>query len=99
MSGSDVLTSLKLKDGTLAVNNYQDVEDIVERNKRLQNEPQRKGAWGRHTATIPLNFINMWLNEEWERGNVELTMGSKEFDAIIERKLNDPDYRWLRADK
>ena len=98
MSGTDVLTGLKIKDGNLSVENWQDCEDIIERNKRLQTDPQQSD-WGRHVATIPMVFIDKWLHEEWERGNVELTMGSKEFDAVIERKLQDPDYKWLRSDK
>ena len=47
MSGTDVLTTLELKGRSgerrrdLVVRSFQDVEDIIERNKRLQNEPQR----------------------------------------------------------
>lgn len=94
----EVETSLRLKDGHLEVQTFQDVEDIIERNKRLQSEPQ-KSDWGRHVATIPNNILMQWLNEEWARGNVALQFGSKEFDALIARKLRDPDWRFLRTDK
>ena len=82
----------------LVVHSHQDVEDIIERNKALQAIPQRSD-WGRHIASIPLNIINQWLKEEWERGNVGLKMSGPEFDALVARKLKDPDWRFLRTDK
>ena len=63
--------------------------------KRWQNERQRGDF--RKVASIPLNIINTWLNEEWARGNVDLKMGGREFDLLVQRKLNDPDWRWLRT--
>ena len=98
MSGTPVLTRLKVEDGNLTAERWQDCEDIVERNKLLQNIPQ-KSDWGRHTATIPNVILEKWLNEEWARGNTELKMSGPEFDRIIQQKLNDPDWRWLRVDK
>lgn len=77
---------------------WQDVEAIIENNKRLQNTPQDRNAIWRHTATIPNIFLEKWLHEEWERGN-KVMMWSEEFDKIIQQKLNDPDYRFLRVDK
>lgn len=75
----------------------QDVEDILDDNKRLQNEAQRSD-WHRHIATIPNIFLEKWLHEELDRGRVGLKIGTKEFDEIIKRKLQDPDYRHLRTD-
>lgn len=77
---------------------WQDVEDIIDNNKRLQNTPQ-KSDWGRHVSTIPNVILEQWLNEEHRRGNVSLKLYSNDFDKIIERKLKDPDWRWLRTDK
>jgi hypothetical protein len=94
---SRVLTRLALEGGRIAVHSYQDVEDIVERNKALQSEPQRSD-WGRHVATIPNNILLIWLNEEWARGNTTLKLFGPEFDALVERKLRDPDWRFLRTD-
>src|SRR3954471_3015336 len=76
----------------------QDVEPILENNKRLQNLEQ-KSDWGRHVATIPNIFLEQWLNEEWGRGNSTLRMFTPEFDKMVERKLKDPDWRFLRTDK
>ena len=77
---------------------WQDVEDIIERNKKLQNSEQRSD-WGRHVGSIPNVFITQWLNEEWNRGNTGLRPFTPEFDLIVERKLQDPDWRFLRTDK
>ena len=98
MSGTEVIPRLILQDGAVISHTYQDVEDIIERNKALQTIPQ-KSDWGRHVATILNNIINAWLNEEWARGNVNLRMFSTEFNALVKRKLADPDWRWLRTDK
>ena len=98
MSGTPVVTRLELKEGLLVAESWQDCEDIIENNKKLQGEQQRS-EWGRHTASIPCVIINKWLQEEWDRGNVSIAWGSPEFDAIIQKKINDPDWRWLRVDK
>ena len=76
----------------------QDVEPILERNKLLRGEPQT-GDWGRHIATIPNVILVKWLNEEHARGNVALRLFSKEFDAVVARKLRDPEWRYLRVDR
>ena len=76
----------------------QDVEPILESNKRLQNEPQDHKAGWRHTSTIPNIFYDKWLNEEWERGNKIMSIFSEEFARVIQKKLSDPDWRFLRTD-
>ncbi len=98
MSGTDVLKKLSLNDGALTVHTYQDVEDIIENNKRLRNEPQRSD-WGRHIASIPCNILNQWLNEEYAKGNVNLKLFDEEFNKIVDRKLKDHDWLFLRTDK
>jgi hypothetical protein len=76
----------------------QDVEPILERNHALRGEPQ-KSDWGRHIACIPNVILVKWLNEEYARGNVGLRLYSKEFDALVAKKLNDLDWKFLRVDK
>jgi hypothetical protein len=76
----------------------QDVEPILERNHALRGEPQ-KSDWGRHIACIPNVILVKWLNEEYARGNVGLRLYSKEFDALVAKKLADPDWKFLRVDK
>jgi hypothetical protein len=92
-----VETLLKFEDDTLYVKTTQDVEDIIENNKRLQNE-QQKSDWGRHVASIPNNFINAWLNEAWAAGNVNMKMFDEDFNRMVQMKLDDPDWKFLRAD-
>lgn len=96
-SPGDVATQTKLDGKDLVVNRVQDVEDIIERNKRLQNEPQSRKSDFRHIASIPNIFIERWLNEEYERGNTTITMFGEEMDRLVARKLKDPDWRWLRT--
>ena len=73
----------------------QDVEPILERNKVLQNIPQ-KSDWGRHIGTIPNVIIEKWMHEE---GVNVLGLRGDEWGRFIKKKLNDPDYRHLRTDK
>jgi hypothetical protein len=76
----------------------QDVEPILARTAALRSEPQASD-WGRHVATIPNVILVRWLNEEYARGNVALRLFSAEFDALIARKLADPDWKFLRTDR
>ena len=75
----------------------QDVEDIIEANKQAAAQPQASD-WGRHVARIPNIFLEQWLNEEYARGNVSLRLFTPEFDRLIARKMQDPDWRFLRVD-
>jgi hypothetical protein len=83
-------------DGSWAWERWQDVEPILERNKARQNAPQHNETF-RHVAEIPNIFLEQWLNEEYRKGNVGLRLFTPEFDALIKRKLRDPDWRWLKA--
>ena len=76
----------------------QDVEPILDHNKALREEKQ-SSDWGRHVACIPNIFLERWLNEEYERGNTTVKLFSPEMDALVDRKLKDPDWKWLRVDK
>lgn len=81
----------------IAIERVQDVEPIIEHNKLLQSLEQRSD-WGRHVARVPNVILEKWLNEEWDRGNISLQFGSDEFFALVERKLQDPQYRAFRTD-
>lgn len=72
---------------------FQDVEPIIEQNRQLQKEAQRGDF--RHKASIPLNLIHMWLQEEWDKGNTGIRWDSEEFERVIHQKLADPDYAYL----
>jgi hypothetical protein len=75
----------------------QDVEPYLEHAKKLRAMEQKSDAW-RHTGMIPNIILTKWLHEELDRGHKGLRIGSKEFDQIIWRKLQDPDWAYLRTD-
>jgi hypothetical protein len=84
-------------DKTLTINRVQDVQAHIDYNKMLQRLEQ-KSDWGRHVAHIPNIFYEVWVREEWDRGNIDIKLYSIEFDEIVEKKLKDPDWKFLRTD-
>lgn len=82
---------------TYVLNRVQDVEPHLDLNKFLQSLKQ-KSDWRRHVAHIPNIFYEKWLREEWDRGNTHLRPFTTEFDELVERKLQDPDWKFLRVD-
>ncbi|MBN9601820.1 MAG: hypothetical protein J0G33_02695 [Afipia felis] len=90
-------TKIAFDDGRMIVESTQDVEDILENNKRLRSMAQ-KSDWGRHVASIPNVIMTRWLNEEYERGNTSIRLFGPEMDALVERKLKDPEWAYLRTD-
>lgn len=92
----DVTT--KLDEGNLVVRHVQDVEPILERNKTLRTMDQ-PSDWGRHVASIPNVIYVRWLNEEHARGRTDLRMFTPEFDEIVQKKLQDAEWAYLRTDK
>ena len=84
--------------GTVIASATQDVEPILERNRRLLAEPQASD-WGRHVASIPNVILLKWLNEAHAGGNAGLRMFTAEFDALVARKLEDPNWKYLRTDR
>lgn len=94
----DVRVHLDSNGQDLAIEHIQDVEPILEWNKAARAEDQ-KSDWGRHVARIPNVIYVKWLDEEHAKGNTSLRMFSPEFDAIVKRKLQDPEWAYLRVDK
>lgn len=93
-----VTTRLHADGRNITVERVQDVEDILELNKVRQNEPQSRSSDFRHIASVPNIFLERWLNEEHARGNTMLRLWTPEFDKLVEQKLKDPDWRFLRTD-
>lgn len=78
--------------GALTVERSQDVTAILSANRALANDgdgysPSREL---RRVASIPLVVVEQWMAE-----------GIDLFDpacrAAVRRRLNDPDWRWLRT--
>jgi hypothetical protein len=82
---------------SFTIERVQDVEPILEHNKTLRTLEQRSD-WGRHVASVPNVVLEKWLTEEWERGNIHMQFGTEEFYGMVERKLQDPEYRAFRTD-
>lgn len=96
---SEVRTQIHQDGRELTINRIQDVEPILDNNKRLRNTPQDRKSSFRHIASIPNVVLEQWLNDELKRGNKTIRWGSAEFDALIKRKLQDHDWLFLRTDK
>ena len=82
----------------LAIEHVQDVEPILQWNHEARRDEQ-PSTWGRHVARIPNVIYVKWLNEEHARGNTSIRMFSSEFDAVVQRKLDDPEWAYLRTDR
>jgi hypothetical protein len=82
----------------LAIEHVQDVEPILHWNHQARRDEQHSD-WGRHVARIPNVIYVKWLSEEHARGNTSIRMFSPEFDLVVQRKLDDPEWAYLRTDR
>lgn len=82
----------------ISIEHVQDVAPILQWNKEARGEEQRSD-WGRHVARIPNVIYVRWLDEEHAHGNVALRMFTPEFDLIVQKKLEDPEWAYLRTDR
>jgi hypothetical protein len=82
----------------LAIEHVQDVAPILQWNAEARRDDQRSD-WGRHVARIPNVIYVQWLNEEHARGNTSLRLFTPEFDEIVQTKLDDPEWAYLRTDR
>ena len=89
-------TKLFLDEGNVHAYTTQDCEGIIEANKRSQSDPY-KSDWGQPIAEIPNTVILQWLYAEHARGNTSLKYPSKEFTALMRRKIRDHDWLFLRT--
>lgn len=72
----------------------QDATPVLERNKALQNHDD--GGWSpsrdmRRAASIPDIIVLKWLKEEG------INVFDRDHWPAVKRKLNDPEYRYLRT--
>jgi hypothetical protein len=98
MDGVQIRAHLDSNGKDLAIEHVQDVEPILQWNRDARCGEQR-GEWGRHVARIPNVIYVKWLNEEHTRGNIPLRMFTPEFDLVVQRKLEDPEWAYLRTDR
>ena len=81
-------------DDTFTINTVQDVEPIVEANKRKFNDygdklsAGKRGEW-HHAASVPFNIWEQWMKD---------TNGAIEKDSkLLARYLNDPDNKYFKV--
>jgi hypothetical protein len=82
----------KARDSKIIVSSTQDVEPILENNALLRSQPQRSD-WAREIAEIPNVILVQWANESG------LRPFTPEFNRLVRRKLEDPDWKHLRVDR
>jgi hypothetical protein len=83
---------------SLTFQRTQDITDILDRNKELQSLRQDPKASWRHTACIPNVIYEKWIGEEWAKGNKITSIYGPEMERIVQKKLQDPDNKYLRTD-
>ena len=80
-------------DASIIQSSY-DLTDILENNKKLYNDTNNGWSLSRemkHVAEIPLAIAEKWLIEDG------IDIMKKDHWGAIRRKLNDPEYRYLRT--
>lgn len=80
--------------GMVVVCRQQDVEPILDANKE-DSKVRQQSEWYRLQSRIPAVVLEEWLKQEWDRGNTDLKWSSKEFTGIIQKKLRDPEWKYL----
>lgn len=81
----------------LVVERVQDVEPILEANKRDFNATPETGQFKQPlvlAARIPLIVIEQWLKE-----GINLFEPSPEMEKAVRKKLNSPEYAYLRTNR
>ena len=80
----------------IIASSWQDVEPFLENNDELRRDKQ-SSDWGKHIGSVPNVILLRWFYEEHDRGN-NIRWGSKEFQEMVWKKLNDPEWAYLRVD-
>ena len=82
------------QDGKIGIEEVQDVTQIVEANKRAQNDGT--DGWTpskdmKHVACIPLCILHQWALD------AGVNINSKEMGEVIKKRMNDPDFAAFRT--
>lgn len=89
-----IVQTSDFQDGKLVVKTFQDVEPILDRNKKLQSadEYKRQGIKNdyQHVASIPLVVVHEWMKQG-------INIWNKDDWPKIRAKLQDPEYKYLRT--
>lgn len=80
--------------GEIVIKHTQDVEAILERNKRLQNELGKgftKSGDMRYVGSIPMVIVMKWKTE------LGVDVFNPDHHKKVMQLLKDPEYRYLRT--
>lgn len=88
--------------GIVEVIHTQDVEPIIEQNKRDQADRDFLNGFTengdmKHVARVPLIIWQTWWQEECTKRGRNIPMFGKEMNEVIRRRLNDPENKFLRT--
>lgn len=89
MTGIVTTYDYSYSDDVLVTERIQDVEPIIEDNKRIMREV-KPGKDFRLAASIPNIVIEQWLKEG-------INVYKREDWPAVRRRLNDPEYQYLRT--
>ena len=78
-------------DGKLKIVRSQDVQPILEANKRAQNSELDRKSEMRRAGSIPYVIAEQWSRE------CGAAIGTKEFGEYVKKKLMDGDWAKLRV--
>lgn len=86
------------EDGTLTVKNSQDVNPILEKNKRMYNDGNgySKSKDLKRVASIPTLILTLWA-KEYNGSNNWFGLPNDERKKILKRKLNSNEFRYFRT--
>lgn len=89
-----IVQTAETQDDKLIIKTYQDVQPILERNKKLQSadEYKRQGIKNdyQHVASIPLVLVHEWMKQG-------INIWDKADWPKIKAKLQEPENRYLRT--
>ena len=82
-------------DGNIHVRKFMETKTVVDGNKRSQNS---FSDWksNRFGAVQTVGRVPTLLAENWAK-EAGVRMFSKEFNELVKRKLNNPDFRYLKT--
>lgn len=97
---SEIETKITAKDGKITVLRTQQVDAILELNKRAMNDAPTWRPWAsgrkdvsrRRVAEIPVAVAEQWMKE-----GINIFSKDPDMQKAFRKKLNDYNYRYLRT--
>lgn len=96
----DIVSEFVVDEDKHIVNYTQDVEPILEQNKAANNSGH-DGYWqnraAKQFAEVPMIFAMKWMKDDGLEGRAYFRMNKHDKEQYVRRKLNDPDYAFMRT--